>query len=134
MNPDLLKECMLNSLYNENLEKKELKAEVELIETVLSLNEESNTEGSSSSKVKEQDVEKSYEDLILKELSKHLKYAFLGEEKSKPVIIATYLTTEKERKVVEILRKHKEVIAWSIEDLKRISPSICVHKILMEEN
>ena len=44
------------------------------------------------------------------------------------------LTVEKEQKVVEILRKHKETIAWSIEDLKGINPSICIHKILMEDN
>ena len=33
-----------------------------------------------------------------------------------------------------ILRKYKEAIAWSIEDLKGISPSICMHKILLEDN
>ena len=36
--------------------------------------------------------------------------------------------------MVEILRKHKEAIAWSEEDLKGTSSSICMHKILMEEN
>ena len=35
---------------------------------------------------------------------------------------------------MEILKKHKEAISWSIEDLKGISPSIYMHKILMEEN
>ena len=35
---------------------------------------------------------------------------------------------------METLRKYKEVIAWSIDDLKGISPSICMHKILLEEN
>ena len=35
---------------------------------------------------------------------------------------------------MEILIKHKEAIAWSIEDLKGINLSICMHKILMEEN
>ena len=60
-NEDLLKESMLNSLYNENLEKEELKVEAELTKVVLSLNEERNAEGSSSSKVKEYDVEKIYE-------------------------------------------------------------------------
>ena len=67
-------------------------------------------------------------------MPKKLKYAFLGEEKSKPVIIAADLTKEKEKEVVEILKKHKEAIAWSVEDLKGINPSICMHKILMEEN
>ena len=51
-NKDLLKESMLNSLYNENMEE-ELKVEAGLTKAVLSLNEESNVEGSSSSKVKE---------------------------------------------------------------------------------
>ena len=35
---------------------------------------------------------------------------------------------------METLRKHQEAIAWSVEDLKGIIPSICMHKILMEEN
>ena len=35
---------------------------------------------------------------------------------------------------METLRKYKEAIAWSIEDLKGISPSICMHKILLEKN
>ena len=35
---------------------------------------------------------------------------------------------------MEILIKYKEATAWSVEDLKGISPSICMHKILLEEN
>ena len=77
---------------------------------------------------------KKIEGLILKESPKHLKYAFLGSEKSKPVIIAADLAKEKEQKLLQILRKYKEAIAWSVEDLKRISPLICMHKILLEEN
>ena len=50
------------------------------------------------------------------------------------MILAVDLTVEKEQKVVEILRNHKETIAWSVEDLKGISPSIYMHKILKEEN
>ena len=79
-NGDPLKESMLNSLYNENLEKEKLKFETKLIEVVVSLNEESNAAGSSNSKVKEGDVEKSSEELIMKELPKHMKYVFLEEE------------------------------------------------------
>ena len=33
-----------------------------------------------------------------------------------------------------MLKKHKKALGWSIDDIKRISPSICMHKILMEEN
>ena len=36
--------------------------------------------------------------------------------------------------MLKIIRKYKEAIAWSIEDLKGISPSICMHKILLDDN
>ena len=44
------------------------------------------------------------------------------------------LTEAEKQKLLVILRKYKEAIAWSIEDLKGISPSICMHKILLEDN
>ena len=44
------------------------------------------------------------------------------------------MAVEKEHKVVKILRKHQEAITWSVKDLKEISPSVCMYKILMEEN
>ena len=129
-NENPLNESILDLLFNENLEKNEI---VELTEVVLSLKEESSAKSLSSSEMKEQDLEKCFEGLILKELPKHLKYVFLEEEKSKPVIIETSLNTKKGEKVKEILIRHKEAIAWSVDDLKGISPSICMHKILMEE-
>ena len=69
----------------------------------------------------------------MKELPSHLKYEFLEPEKRKPVIISAALTEAEEQKLLVILRKYKEAIAWSIEDLKGISPSICMHKILLED-
>ena len=71
---------------------------------------------------------------LLIKLPKHFKYAFLEVEKSKPMIISADLTKHKEDKLLEILRKYKEAIAWLVEHLKRISPYICMHKILLEEN
>ena len=70
----------------------------------------------------------------MKELSRHLKYEFLEPEKRKPVIISAALIEAEEKKLLTNLRKYKEAIAWSIEDLKGISPSICMHKILLEDN
>ena len=70
----------------------------------------------------------------MKELPSHLKYAFLEPEKGKPVIISTELTENEEQRLLQILRKYKEAIAWSIEDLKGISPSICMHKILLNDD
>ena len=70
----------------------------------------------------------------MKELPSHLKYEFLEPEKRKPVIISAALTEDEEQKLLEIMRKYKEAIAWSIEDLKGINPSICMHKILLNDN
>ena len=70
----------------------------------------------------------------MKELPNTGKYAFLGVERAQPIIIVTDLTEEKELKLLKILKKYKETIAWSVEDLKEINPLICMHKILLEEN
>ena len=70
----------------------------------------------------------------MKELPNHLKYEFLEPEKRKAVIILAALTEAEEQKLLVILRKYKEAIAWSIEDLKGISPSICMQKILLDDN
>ena len=70
----------------------------------------------------------------MKELPNHLKYVFLEPKKGKPVIISTELIENEEQRSLKILRKYKEAVAWSIEDLKGISPSICMHKILPNDD
>ena len=124
---------MMNFQYIKDLDNEHLNASFALKEIVLSLNED-NVVKSNCSEEKAQEVEKSYEGLIMKELPKHLKYSFLGVKRSKPVIIAVDLIEDKLQKLIEILRKHKEAIAWSVEELKGINPSICMHKILLQEN
>ena len=63
-----------------------------------------------------------------------MKYDFLQPEKGKPVIISIELTINEEQRLLAILWKYKEAIAWLIEDLKGISPSICMHKILLNDD
>ena len=72
-------------------------------------------------------------ELELKPLPVHLKYAFLGTSSTLPVIISSSLSREQEEKLLRVLREHKMAIGWSIADIKGISPSICQHKILMED-
>ena len=96
--------------------------------------EEANIEKSNSYEEEVANVNNSSEGLILKELPKHLEYAFLQLEKGKPVFISVELNELEKQKLLEILRKYHEAIAWSIEDLKRISPYIFMHNILLEEN
>ncbi|RDY03366.1 hypothetical protein CR513_13061, partial [Mucuna pruriens] len=57
----------------------------------------------------------------LKPFPSHLKYAYLDAEQQLPIIIAS------------VLRQHKKAIGWKLSHLPRINPSICMHRILMEE-
>ena len=69
----------------------------------------------------------------LKALSMHLKYVFLEENKVKPIVISNDLSPEEEEWLIDLLRKHKEAIGWHISYLKGISPTYCIHMIMMEE-
>ncbi|RDY12205.1 hypothetical protein CR513_03038, partial [Mucuna pruriens] len=51
----------------------------------------------------------------LKPLPAHLKYL------------------EQEQKLLQVLIKHKKAIRWTLADLLGIKPSICMHKLLLEE-
>ncbi|KAK9033725.1 hypothetical protein V6N11_049910 [Hibiscus sabdariffa] len=54
----------------------------------------------------------------LKELPKHLKYAFLGDNDTLPVIVSNKLSEKEENDLIEVLREHKEAIGWTTEDIK----------------
>ncbi|RDX88289.1 Retrovirus-related Pol polyprotein, partial [Mucuna pruriens] len=69
----------------------------------------------------------------LKPLPNHFKYAYLDKEQQLPVIIANNLCQEQEDKLLEVLWQHKREIRWKLSDLPGINPSICMHRILMEE-
>nr|GEV90938.1 hypothetical protein [Tanacetum cinerariifolium] len=69
----------------------------------------------------------------LKELPKHLEYAFLQENNQFQVAISSVLSTVEKAKLLEVLRNHKGAIAWSIADTKGIDLSFCTHKILNED-
>ncbi|XP_071940114.1 uncharacterized protein [Coffea arabica] len=72
--------------------------------------------------------------LELKPLPTHLRYEFLGENSTLPVIVSADLDDEQCTKLLRVLRKRKKAIGWTISDIKGISPSICMHRILLEDN
>nr|XP_027076958.1 uncharacterized protein LOC113700697 [Coffea arabica] len=72
--------------------------------------------------------------LELKPLPKHLKYVYLGEGETLPVIISARLSKVQEEKLLRVLREHKQAIGWTIADIKGISPAVCMHRIRLEEN
>jgi len=56
--------------------------------------------------------------LELKALPQHLKYTYLGERETVPVIIASHLTGKQEESLISVLRKHREAIRWTMNDIK----------------
>ena len=69
-----------------------------------------------------------------KQLPNHLRYAYLGEESTLSAIISPSLSNMEEEKLLKILKEHKEAIGWSLDDVKGIRPSMCMHRILLEED
>ena len=66
--------------------------------------------------------------LEFKPLPSHLKYEFLGENETLPVIVSTYLEEEQLNKLLRVLKKHKKAIGWTISNIQEINPSICMYR------
>nr|GEY08805.1 hypothetical protein [Tanacetum cinerariifolium] len=73
-------------------------------------------------------------ELELKDLPSHLEYAYLEGTDKLPVIISKGLKDNEKEALLKVLKSHKRVIAWKINDIKGIDPRFCTHKILMEED
>nr|XP_027109152.1 uncharacterized protein LOC113729021 [Coffea arabica] len=74
--------------------------------------------------------------LELKPLPKHLKYAYLGEWETFPVIISASLSEVQEDKLIRVLREHKQAIGWTIANIKGINPAVVPKKagVTVESN
>ncbi|KAK1618768.1 hypothetical protein QYE76_024285 [Lolium multiflorum] len=70
----------------------------------------------------------------LKPLPDNLKYAHIDDKKIYPIIISSKLSEIEEERLLEILKKHRGAIGYTLDDLKGISPSICQHAINMEDD
>ena len=70
----------------------------------------------------------------MKQLPEHLKYVFLDNEEKCPAIINSGLRETQEGELIKVLKKYKGAIGWAMDDLKGISPTMCMHKILMEDD
>ena len=68
-----------------------------------------------------------------KPLPSHSRYAYLRDASTLPVIISASLTATEEDKLLRVLRDHKDVLVWSLADLKGIRPSMCMRHILLED-
>ena len=66
--------------------------------------------------------------LDLKLLPSHLKYVFLGDGGTLPMIISSKLSELQEEKLMQILKEHKTAIGWTIADIKELA---CLHACII---
>ena len=78
-------------------------------------------------------MKKKPNELVLKELPKDLKYSFLGRNETKKVIISSQMDNGMEVKLLGVFEKNSKAFGLSIDDIKGISSSIRMHKILMDK-
>ena len=69
-----------------------------------------------------------------KPLPTHLRYSYLRDSSTLPIIIYSSFSASEKEKLLRVIRDHKSVIGWSVADIKQISPSMCMHRILLEED
>nr|GEZ68236.1 reverse transcriptase domain-containing protein [Tanacetum cinerariifolium] len=70
----------------------------------------------------------------LKELPPYLEYAFLGDNKKWPVIIAKDLSVNEKTALINVFKSRKKAIAWKLTDIRGIDPEFCSYKILLDED
>ena len=70
----------------------------------------------------------------LKPLPSTLKYDFLDHHCANSVIIYSQLDQDQEERLLAVLQERKEAIGWNFLDLKGIDPSLCTHRIFLEED
>ena len=68
----------------------------------------------------------------LKPLPDNLKYAHIDDKKTYPIIISSKLSGKEEERLLEVLKKHRGAIGYTLDDLKGISLAICEHAINIE--
>ena len=62
--------------------------------------------------------------LELKALPLHMRYIFLGRDDTLLVIIASYLNVQQVECLVEVLKRFKRAIGWTIANIIGIPPGI----------
>lgn len=70
----------------------------------------------------------------LKPLPLSLRYGFLGPKNTYPIIVNSNLNNLETEKLLKDLKSFREAIGYTIDDIKGISPSICLHRIFLENN
>jgi hypothetical protein len=70
----------------------------------------------------------------LKPLPSGLRYDFLNNDQDSPVIIGDKLSQEESFRLITVIEKHRSAFGYSLQDLKGISPALCIHRIPTDPN
>jgi len=70
----------------------------------------------------------------LKPFPHGVRYAFLGPNETYPVIVSSELTETELSELLKTLKRFRKAIGYSLDDIKGISPSLCMHRILLRMN
>ncbi|CAM9000090.1 unnamed protein product [Rhodiola kirilowii] len=70
----------------------------------------------------------------LKPLPSNLRYEFLGSNSTHPVIVGATLNEHETSNLLHVLKNNRKALGYSIDDLQGISPSLCMHRINVDEN
>ncbi|CAM8991218.1 unnamed protein product [Rhodiola kirilowii] len=65
----------------------------------------------------------------LKPLPASLRDEFLGPNSTYPMIVNASLTEVETQRLLVVLREHRPALGYSIDDVKGISPDMCMHRI-----
>jgi len=69
----------------------------------------------------------------LKPLLAGLRYAFLGENSTYPVIVNASLNPTELNLLLSKFRNHRKALVYSLDDIASISPDVCIHRIHLED-
>jgi len=70
----------------------------------------------------------------LKPLPLSLRYEFLGPKSTYSVIVNASLNATQIDSLLRVLRKHRKAIGYTLDHIKGIHLSLCMHQILMEDD
>ncbi|KAK4438533.1 hypothetical protein Salat_0187700, partial [Sesamum alatum] len=70
----------------------------------------------------------------LKPLPSTLRNEFLEPNLTYPVIVNVKLNESETSQLLEVLRLYKSIIGYTIDDIKGINPSVCMHRIHLEDD
>jgi hypothetical protein len=82
----------------------------------------------------EQAVKPETSPVELKQLPPGLQYVFLNGDRETPVIISDKLPNDETRRLIATLENYQSIIGYSLKDINGISPSLCTHRIPMEQD